>query len=146
LGLLPIPEIQYLAYYHNAEDQIRGEASSLQYFSKGQFRNPMVVRIQGWSYQKGFGGHFHNDKNIAAMRDGPGLIVATPSRGDDAVRMMRTLVALAKVDGRVCIMIEPIALYMTRDLHEPKDGLWQFPYPAPEDAIPLGEAEVYGDP
>src|SRR5205823_350194 len=77
LGLLPIPEIQYLAYYHNAEDQIRGEACSLQFFSNGQFRNPMVVRVQGWSYQKGFGGHFHNDNSIAAMRDVPGLIVAT---------------------------------------------------------------------
>ena len=25
-GCLPIPEIQYLAYLHNAEDQLRGEA------------------------------------------------------------------------------------------------------------------------
>ncbi|MGY8779374.1 MAG: thiamine pyrophosphate-dependent enzyme, partial [Longimicrobiales bacterium] len=32
LGLLPIPEIQYLAYVHNAIDQIRGEAASLQFF------------------------------------------------------------------------------------------------------------------
>ena len=43
-GLLPIPEIQYLAYLHNAEDQIRGEAASLSFFSNGQYRNPMVVR------------------------------------------------------------------------------------------------------
>ena len=43
-GLLPIPEIQYLAYIHNALDQIRGEAATLQFFSSGQFRNPMVVR------------------------------------------------------------------------------------------------------
>ena len=28
-GLVPIPEIQYLAYLHNAEDQLRGEAASL---------------------------------------------------------------------------------------------------------------------
>ncbi len=143
LGMLPIPEIQYLAYYHNAEDQIRGEACSQQFFSNGQFRNPMVVRIQGWSYQKGFGGHFHNDNSIAALRDVPGLIIATPSRGDDAVKMMRTLMALAKVDGRVCVMIEPIALYMTKDLHELKDGAWQFKYPPPGEFIPLGEAEVY---
>jgi 2-oxoisovalerate dehydrogenase E1 component len=143
LGLLPIPEIQYLAYYHNAEDQIRGEACSTQFFSNGQFRNPMVVRVQGWSYQKGFGGHFHNDNSIAAMRDVPGLVIATPSRGDDAVKMMRTLMALAKVDGRVCILIEPIALYMTRDLHEPKDGLWQFQYPSPCEFIELGEGAVY---
>src|SRR6266487_3830339 len=42
-GLLPVPEIQYLAYLHNAEDQLRGEAASLQFFSNGQYRNPMVV-------------------------------------------------------------------------------------------------------
>ena len=45
VGLLPLPEIQYLAYFHNACDQIRGEACSLQFFSNGQFRNPMVMRI-----------------------------------------------------------------------------------------------------
>ena len=39
LDLLPIPEIQYLAYLHNAIDQLRGEACSLQFFSNGQFRN-----------------------------------------------------------------------------------------------------------
>ncbi len=143
LGMLPMPEIQYLAYFHNAEDQIRGEACSLQFFSKDQYRNPMVIRLQGWSYQKGFGGHFHNDNSIAVLRDIPGLIVATPSRGDDAVKMMRTLVALARVDGRVCVMLEPIALFMTKDLHAPKDGLWQFNYPAPGESIPLGEGAVY---
>src|SRR5690606_26158296 len=51
-GCLPIPEIQYLAYVHNALDQIRGEAASLQFFSQGLFRNPMVVRIPGYAYQK----------------------------------------------------------------------------------------------
>ncbi|MBI4719575.1 MAG: MFS transporter [Planctomycetes bacterium] len=143
VGLLPMPEIQYLAYYHNAEDQIRGEACSLQFFSKNQYRNPMVIRIAGWAYQKGFGGHFHNDNSIAALRDVPGLVIATPARGDDAVKMMRTCMALAKADGRVVAFIEPIALYMTRDLYEPKDGKWSFAYPAPGEAIDFGEGAVY---
>jgi 2-oxoisovalerate dehydrogenase E1 component len=39
--------------------------------------------------------------------------------------------------------MEPIALYMTKDLHEAKDGAWLFPYPAPDRAIPLGEGRVY---
>ena len=143
LGLLPIPEIQYLAYYHNAEDQIRGEACSLQFFSKDQFRNPMVMRMAGWGYQKGFGGHFHNDNSIAALRDVPGLIIATPSRGDDAVKMMRTCMAMAKTDGRVIAFIEPIALYMTKDLHQPKDQAWSFAYPPPGEAIPFGEGALY---
>ncbi|HET8818118.1 MAG TPA: thiamine pyrophosphate-dependent enzyme, partial [Xanthomonadaceae bacterium] len=69
LGLLPIPEIQYLAYLHNAADQLRGEAASLQFFSNDQYRNPMVVRIAGLGYQRGFGGHFHNDNSITALRD-----------------------------------------------------------------------------
>ena len=144
-GQLPIAEIQYLAYFHNACDQIRGEACSLQYFSNGQYRNPMVVRIAGYAYQKGFGGHFHNDNSIAALRDIPGLIIASPARGDDAVAMLRTCVAAAKVDGAVCVFLEPIALYMTKDLFADGDGLWNAPYPEPDVHIPIGSARTYGD-
>ena len=89
-GLLPIPEIQYLAYVHNAADQIRGEGATLAFFSDRQYRNPMVVRIAGYGYQKGFGGHFHNDNAVGALRDIPGLVIASPSRPDDAAAMMRT--------------------------------------------------------
>ncbi len=143
LGMLPFPEIQYLAYVHNAADQLRGEACSLQFFSNDHYRNPMVVRIASLAYQKGFGGHFHNDNSFAALRDIPGLIIACPSRGDDAAMMLRTAAALARVDGRIVAMLEPIALYMTKDLHEDRDGAWQFAYPAPDRAIPLGQPRVY---
>lgn len=145
MGMLPLPEIQYLAYFHNACDQIRGEAASLQFFSNDQYRNPMVVRIAGLGYQRGFGGHFHNDNSITALRDIPGLVVGCPSRGDDAATMLRTLAALAKVDGRVTAFLEPIALYMTKDLHEPGDGQWLFPYPPQDEAMTLGEGRVYGE-
>ncbi|MCO5054553.1 thiamine pyrophosphate-dependent enzyme [Thermomonas sp.] len=143
VGLLPIPEIQYLAYLHNAIDQIRGEACSLQFFSNNQFANPMLVRIAGLGYQRGFGGHFHNDNSVTALRDIPGLVVGCPSRGDDAAMMLRTLAALAKVDGRVCAILEPIALYMTKDLYEAGDGGWLTDYPAPDKALTLGEERVY---
>ncbi|TWI04509.1 2-oxoisovalerate dehydrogenase E1 component [Luteimonas cucumeris] len=145
MGMLPLPEIQYLAYFHNACDQIRGEAASLQFFSNGQYRNPMLMRIASLGYQRGFGGHFHNDNSITALRDIPGLVVGCPSRGDDAATMLRTLAALAKVDGRVCAVLEPIALYMTKDLHEPGDGQWLTGYPSPDQAMTLGEGRVYGD-
>jgi 2-oxoisovalerate dehydrogenase E1 component len=72
-GFVPIPEIQFLAYLHNAEDQLRGEAATLPFFSNGQYTNPMVVRIAGLGYQKGFGGHFHNDNSLAVLRDIPGM-------------------------------------------------------------------------
>ncbi|MGK7294522.1 MAG: thiamine pyrophosphate-dependent enzyme [Candidatus Wenzhouxiangella sp. M2_3B_020] len=145
MGYLPIPEIQYLAYFHNACDQVRGEACSLQYFSNNAYRNPMVVRIAGLGYQKGFGGHFHNDNSVTALRDIPGLVVGCPSRGDDAVRMLRTLAALAKVDGRVTTIIEPIALYMTKDLHDKDDGLWSFAYPEPDEYLQPWEPRIYGE-
>ncbi len=145
VGLLPVPEIQFLAYLHNAEDQLRGEAATLSFFSRGQLKNPMVVRIAGLGYQKGFGGHFHNDDSLAVLRDLPGVIVAVPSRGDDAVKMLRTLVAAAWIDGRVSAFVEPIALYHTRDLF-PGDGAWSFPLPPQGEAIDIGEVGVYEPP
>ncbi|HEY6177511.1 MAG TPA: transketolase C-terminal domain-containing protein, partial [Kofleriaceae bacterium] len=144
LGLLPIPEIQYLAYLHNAEDQLRGEAASLRFFSSGQYQNPVVVRIAGYAYQKGFGGHFHNDNSVAVLRDIPGIVIASPARGDDAAAMLRTCVAAARRCGSVCAFLEPIALYMTRDLHDANDGLWTTVYDPDGPAVPIGAARTYG--
>jgi 2-oxoisovalerate dehydrogenase E1 component len=56
--------------------------------------------------------------------------------------MLRTLLAAARVDGRVCVFVEPIALYHTRDLF-PGDGKWSFPLPAQGEAIAVGEVGVY---
>ena len=85
----------------------------------------MVVRIAGYGYQKGFGGHFHNDNSIAAMRDIPGVVIASPARPDDAAAMLHTLRRRGE-GGRasVCIFLEPIALYHTRDLHDDGDDGW----------------------
>jgi 2-oxoisovalerate dehydrogenase E1 component len=144
-GLLPIPEIQYLAYIHNALDQIRGEGATLQFFSNRQYRNPMVVRVAGYGYQKGFGGHFHNDNSIAALRDIPGVVVASPARPDDAAAMLHACVAAAKAAGIVCIFVEPIALYHMRDLHDDGDDGWLATYPLSDSTAPIGRARVYGD-
>ncbi len=144
IGLLPVPEIQYLAYLHNALDQLRGEAASLQFFSSGQFRNPMVVRVAGLAYQKGFGGHFHNDNSVGALRDIPGLVLAVPSRGDDAARMLRGAIAMAAEDGRVVVFLEPIALYHEKDLHADGDGQWLVDYPAPPSLLLPGEVGLHG--
>ena len=141
-GLIPIPEIQFLAYVHNAEDQIRGEAATLSFFSNGQYANPMIIRIAGLGYQKGFGGHFHNDNSLAIFRDIPGLILAVPSNGADAVEMLRECARLAIEEQRVIVFVEPIALYMTRDLHAEGDALWTAAYPAPGEAKPIGLGEI----
>jgi 2-oxoisovalerate dehydrogenase E1 component len=148
-GLLPVPEIQYLAYLHNAADQIRGEAATLSFFSQAQYRNPVLLRIASLAYQKGFGGHFHNDNALASLRDIPGLIVACPARPDDAAAMLRTCLAAADADGRVCVFLEPIALYHSRDLHRAGDGGWLAPYDPPglwpAGYVPVGSARGYGN-
>jgi 2-oxoisovalerate dehydrogenase E1 component len=147
-GLLPVPEIQYLAYLHNAVDQIRGEAATLSFFSQGGFRNPLVVRVAGLAYQQGFGGHFHNDNAVGALRDIPGLVVACPARPDDAAAMLRTCLASAREDGSVCVFLEPIALYHQRDLYEPGDGGWLARYEPPDRWVsghaPVGSGRVHG--
>lgn len=148
-GLLPVPEIQYLAYLHNAEDQLRGEAATLQFFSRGAYRNPIVVRVAGLAYQEGFGGHFHNDNAVAVLRDIPGLVVGVPSGAAEAAPMLRSCLAAAEVDGSVCVFLEPIALYHTRDLHSEGDNGWLAPYGAPDDwgreQATIGRARVYGE-
>jgi 2-oxoisovalerate dehydrogenase E1 component len=145
-GLLPVPEIQYLAYLHNAEDQLRGEAATLSFFSAGSFRNPMVVRIAGLAYQQNFGGHFHNDNSVAVLRDVPGLVLAVPARPADAAPMLRSCLAAAAVDGSVCAFLEPIALYHERDLSD-GDGGWLAPYAPPGEwpgaHVPIGRARTY---
>jgi 2-oxoisovalerate dehydrogenase E1 component len=143
-GFVSMPEIQFLAYYHNAEDQIRGEAATLSFFSQGTFTNPMVLRIAGLGYQKGFGGHFHNDNALAALRDIPGVIVACPSNGRDAVLMLREAVRLARDEQRVVLFVEPISLYPMRDLHDAKDGGWMHVYPKPDQYLPFGEVGITG--
>jgi 2-oxoisovalerate dehydrogenase E1 component len=146
-GRLPVPEIQYLAYLHNAEDQIRGEAATQSFFSSGAYRNPMVVRVAGLAYQQGFGGHFHNDNSVAVLRDVPGLVLAVPARPADAAPMLRSCLASAQADGSVCVFLEPIALYHTRDLYQQGDNEWLAPYADPAQwaggHVPVGRARTY---
>ncbi|VXB01185.1 thiamine pyrophosphate-dependent enzyme [Aeromicrobium sp. 9AM] len=147
-GFLPIPEIQYLAYLHNAEDQLRGEAATLRFFSGGQYQNGMVVRVAGLAYQKGFGGHFHNDNSVAVLRDIPGVVLAVPSHPANAPQLLRECLALAG-EGRVCVFLEPIALYHQRDLLD-GDAAWTATYRAPaawpaESGAELGRVRTYGD-
>jgi 2-oxoisovalerate dehydrogenase E1 component len=105
----------------------------------------MVLRVAGYGYQKGVGGHFHNDDAVAVLRDIPGIVVASPSLPDDAAAMLRTCIAAASVDGSTCVFLEPIALYHTRDLFDAGDGSWTRPFPSPEDHAPIGSARVHGD-
>ena len=108
-----------------------------------------MLRVAGLAYQRGFGGHFHNDNAMASLRDIPGVIIACPARPDDAAAMLRTCLAAAQADGSVCVFVEPIALYHTRDLHQPGDGGWLAPYDPPAlwaaGYAPVGSGRSYGN-
>ncbi|MEV5633717.1 transketolase C-terminal domain-containing protein [Micromonospora tulbaghiae] len=147
-GLLPVPEIRHLASLHGAEDQLRGEAATMRFLSRGAFRNPMVVRVPGLASPDGLGGHDRNDNSLGALRDVPGLVVAVPARPDDAAPMLRTCLAAARVDGSVCVFVEPIALYHMRDLYTDGDDEWTAEYAEPgtwaDRHVPIGRARVYG--
>ena len=86
------------------------------------------MRVAGLAYQKGFGGHFHNDNAVGVLRDIPGLVIACPGHPADAAPMLRTCAAAAVADGTVSVFLEPIALYHTRDLHVAGDDGWMAPY------------------
>ncbi len=143
-GFIPVPEIQFLAYVHNAEDQLRGEAASLSFFSNGQYTNPMVVRVAGLAYQKGFGGHFHNDNSLAVFRDIPGIVLACPSSGEEAVKMLRESFRLAREEGRVVVFVEPIALYGAKDILS-GDGAMTAIFDEITGTANLGTPNIIGD-
>src|SRR6185503_13584518 len=69
------------------------------------------------------------------------------ARAEDAGPMLRTCLAAALVDGSVCVFLEPIALYHTKDLYEDGDGLWLGDYDPPAEwttrHVPIGRARVY---
>jgi len=104
----------------------------------------MVIRIAGLAYQRGFGGHFHNDNSFAVFRDIPGLIVACPSNGQEAVTLLRECHRLAREEGRVVIFLEPIALYSVKDLHDNGDAAMSFTYPPVDELTPFGKVGVEG--
>lgn len=141
VGLLPVAEIQYLAFLHNAEDQLRGEAALLPFFSRGAYDNPLVVRIAGFADPRGTGGPFHNEASLAVLRDIPGLVVAVPARADDASALVAAALRLAHEARRTVVIVEPIALYHERDLFAPGDNGWLAPL-APHPAA-WGQPRVY---
>jgi 2-oxoisovalerate dehydrogenase E1 component len=103
----------------------------------------MVLRIAGYGYQKGFGGHFHNDDAIGVLRDIPGVVIASPSRPDDAASMLHACAAAARSSGTVSVYLEPIALYHRRDLYADGDEQWLAPYGG--EPVEIGRGRTYGD-
>ena len=119
--------------------------ATLQFFSDGQYRNPMVVRVAGLGYQKGFGGHFHNDNAVAALRDIPGLVIASPvaarRRGRHAAHLRR---AAASRRPRLRLPGTDRAVPRAGPARAGDDG-WLAPLPGRCGTCRSGGARTYGD-
>lgn len=139
-GILPVVEICYLAYIHNAIDQLRGEAATLSFFSNGQFTNGFICRISGGGLTQ-FGGHYHNENSLAPLLDIPGITLVYPSNGADYVRLFRRCREVAK-QGRVVVIIEPLRAYAMREFGKHKLP-WQFAFPGREEVMALDHVNVY---
>ena len=112
-------------------DQLRGEAATLQFFSSGQFRNPMVVRVAGLGLPEGLRRALpqrqQRRRPARHPRPGAGRRRRAATMRRDAPRCDRH----GDEDGRVVVFLEPIALYHEKDLHADGDGGWLTDYPAP---------------
>jgi len=94
-----------------------GEGATLQFFSNRQYRNPMVVRVAAMAIRRASAGTFTTttaSPPYVTSRGHHRLAV----RPDDAAAMLHACVAAARASGVVCIYLEPIALYHTRDLYD----------------------------
>src|SRR3954454_12588066 len=101
----------------------------------------MGLRLPGLAYQKGFGGHFHNDNSLAVLRDIPGIVVAVASHAHSAPGLLRGCLDLAR-EGRVCVFVEALARYHPRDLFDGDAG-WLAPFDRSTRAA-LGDVVGYG--
>ena len=124
-GLLPIAEIQYLAYLHNAEDQLRGEAATLGFFSDGQYANGLVVRIAVAGLAQGFRRALpQRQRDRRCCATSPASWSPAPRAPAEAPELLRTWPGSRSARARVGVLLEPTALY-----HDKGEAA---PYAAPE--------------
>ena len=78
-GLLPVPEIQYLAYLHNAEDQLRGEAATPAVLLRRRVPQSAGRPGAGAGLPEGLRRPLpQRQRGSRVLRDIPGLVVAVP--------------------------------------------------------------------
>ena len=149
-GLLPVPEIQYLAYLHNAEDQLRGEAATLPFFSNGQYQQPDGLADRRVRLPEGLWRPFPQRRR----RGGP------PGHTRDRRRVSRR----DRTTRRPCSApawrrrppTDRLASSWSRSrsttpviCSNPDDGGWLAPYAPPGEwpaaHAPIGSARVHGD-
>lgn len=128
-GLVPVPEIQFLGFTHQAFHQIAGQLARMRFRSQGRFPMPVTVRAP-------FGGgvrtpELHSDALEALFVQTPGLKIVMPATARDA----KGLLLEAIRDPDPVLFCEPLRGYRLVKDEVPED----------EYTVPFGQARVIGD-
>ncbi|RNB81912.1 alpha-ketoacid dehydrogenase subunit beta [Brevibacillus panacihumi] len=128
-GMIPVVEIQFLAFIYPGFEQIVSHAARMRYRTRGQFEVPMVIRTP---YGAGIRGpELHSESVETYFAHTPGLKVVAPSNPYDA----KGLLIAAMEDRDPVLFLEPTKLYRA------------FKEDVPEEIyrVPLGKAKVVSE-
>lgn len=128
-GMIPVVEIQFLAFIYPGFEQIVSHAARMRYRTRGQFEVPMVIRTP---YGAGIRGpELHSESVETYFAHTPGLKVVAPSNPYDA----KGLLIAAIEDRDPVLFLEPTKLYRA------------FKEDVPEEIyrVPLGKAKVVSE-
>lgn len=125
-GLIPVPEIQFLGFTHQAFHQIGPQLGRYRYRSRGRFNTQVTIRAP-------FGGgvrtpEFHADAIEAQLTQAPGVKIVCPSNPYDA----KGLLLEAIRDPDPVLFLEPQRLYRKGRAEVPEA----------EFTIPFGQARL----
>ena len=104
-GLVPVAEIQFLGFLHQAFHQVTQQLARYRFRSRGRFHLPVTIRAP-------YGGglrmpEFHADSLEGQLANTPGLKVFAPAFPDDAYALLRAAVR----DPDPVLFLEPQRLY-----------------------------------
>ncbi len=104
-GMIPIVEIQFLAFMFPGLEQVMSHAARMRYRTRGQFSVPIVIRAP---YGAGIRGpELHSESVETIFAHTPGLKVVVPSNSYDA----KGLLVSAIEDPDPVIFLEPTRIY-----------------------------------
>jgi len=120
-GMIPVPEIQFLGFTHQAMHQIGPQMGRYRYRSRGRFTCPVTIRAP-------FGGgvrtpEFHPDSIEAQFVQQPGIKVVCPANPYDA----KGLLLEAIRDPDPVLFLEPQRLYRSERVEVPATD-YQIPF------------------
>lgn len=125
-GMIPVAEMQFLGFSHQAFHQISHQLARWRYRTNGRFNAPVTIRAP-------FGGgvrapELHSDAFENIFTQGPGLKIVAPATAADAAGLLRAAIR----DADPVLFLEPLRGYrLVRD--DVPDG---------GHTVPLGKARI----